>query len=90
MAILAEDPNLEKMRFDLVPKMYVFMILISFYIESDIIQNNYLLFRINEESFWQNYFYRVNLICNASNLESLESTDYNTASSNVNSDLTGN
>lgn len=49
-----------------------------------------LLFRINEESFWQNYFYRVNLICNASNLESLESTDYNTASSNVNSNLTGN
>ncbi|XP_025410079.1 synapse-associated protein of 47 kDa isoform X2 [Sipha flava] len=64
MAILAEDPNLEKMRFDLVPKI------------------------INEENFWQNYFYRVNLICNASNLESLESTDYNTASSNVNSDLT--
>jgi len=49
-----------------------------------------ILFRINEESFWQNYFYRVNLICNASNLESLETTDYKTASSNVNSDLTGN
>ncbi|KAL5242446.1 hypothetical protein ACI65C_009856 [Semiaphis heraclei] len=64
LAILAEDPNLEKMRFDLVPKI------------------------INEESFWQNYFYRVNLICNASNLESLETTDYKTASSNVNSDLT--
>lgn len=49
-----------------------------------------VLFRINEENFWQNYFYRVNLICNASNLESLEPTDYNTASSNVNSELTGN
>ncbi|CAH1724692.1 synapse-associated protein of 47 kDa-like isoform X4 [Aphis gossypii] len=64
LAILAEDPNLEKMRFDLVPKI------------------------INEESFWQNYFYRVNLICNASNLESLETTDYKTATTNVNSDLT--
>lgn len=28
MAILAEDPNLEKMRFDLVPKMYVLIVLI--------------------------------------------------------------
>ncbi|VVC35521.1 Hypothetical protein CINCED_3A024913 [Cinara cedri] len=64
MAILAEDPNLEKMRFDLVPKV------------------------INEENFWQNYFYRVNLICNASNLETLDPTDYNTVSSNVNSELT--
>jgi len=49
-----------------------------------------ILLRINEESFWLNYFYRVNLICNASNLESLETTDYKTATSNVNSDLTGN
>lgn len=48
------------------------------------------MFRINEENFWQNYFYRVNLICNASNLESLESTEYNTTSTIVNSDLSGN
>ncbi|XP_077285947.1 synapse-associated protein 47kD isoform X2 [Arctopsyche grandis] len=42
IAIMAEDPNLEKMRFDLVPKV------------------------ITEENFWRNYFYRVSLICQAS------------------------
>ncbi|XP_050428012.1 synapse-associated protein of 47 kDa isoform X2 [Adelges cooleyi] len=63
LSILSEDPNLEKMRFDLVPKI------------------------INEESFWQNYFYRVNLICSANNLESLETKDYD-ITSNTTSDLT--
>ncbi|XP_050536257.1 synapse-associated protein of 47 kDa isoform X2 [Daktulosphaira vitifoliae] len=63
LSILSEDPNLEKMRFDLVPKI------------------------INEESFWQNYFYRVNLICNANNLETLDTKDYN-ATSNISMDLT--
>lgn len=47
MATLAEDPNLEKMRFDLVPKV------------------------ITEENFWRNYFYRVSLICQASELNSM-------------------
>ncbi|XP_075227921.1 synapse-associated protein 47kD isoform X2 [Lycorma delicatula] len=47
MATLAEDPNLEKMRFELVPKV------------------------INEENFWRNYFYRVSLICQASELNSM-------------------
>lgn len=37
-ATLQEDPNLQKMRFELVPK------------------------QINEETFWRNYFYRVSLI----------------------------
>uniref|UniRef100_A0A1B6CPZ5 BSD domain-containing protein n=1 Tax=Clastoptera arizonana TaxID=38151 RepID=A0A1B6CPZ5_9HEMI len=47
MATLAEDPNLEKMRFELVPKM------------------------ISEENFWRNYFYRVSLICQTSELNSM-------------------
>ncbi|RZF34920.1 hypothetical protein LSTR_LSTR011414 [Laodelphax striatellus] len=47
LATLAEDPNLEKMRFELVPKV------------------------INEENFWRNYFYRVSLICQASELNSM-------------------
>ncbi|KAK3098010.1 hypothetical protein FSP39_015282 [Pinctada imbricata] len=44
MATLQEDPNLQKMRFDLVPK------------------------QINEETFWKNYFYRVSLIKQSSQL----------------------
>lgn len=47
VAIMAEDPALEKMRFDLVPKI------------------------ITEENFWRNYFYRVSLICQASDLGTL-------------------
>ncbi|KAK2187948.1 hypothetical protein NP493_149g03023 [Ridgeia piscesae] len=47
MAILQEDPSLEKMRFDLVPK------------------------QINEENFWRNYFYRVSLIKQSTQLTSL-------------------
>lgn len=47
MATLKEDPNLEKMRFDLVPK------------------------NINEENFWRNYFYRVSLIKQSSQLTTL-------------------
>lgn len=44
---MAEDPQLEKMRFELVPKI------------------------ITEENFWRNYFYRVSLICQASDLGTL-------------------
>lgn len=47
LAILAEDPSLEKMRFGLVPK------------------------QINEENFWRNYFYRVSLIKQSTQLTSL-------------------
>lgn len=44
---MAEDQQLEKMRFELVPKI------------------------ITEENFWKNYFYRVSLICQASDLGTL-------------------
>lgn len=44
---MTEDSQLEKMRFDLVPKI------------------------ITEEQFWRNYFYRVSLICQASDLGTL-------------------
>lgn len=47
VAIMADDTQLEKMRFDLVPKI------------------------ITEEQFWRNYFYRVSLICQASDLGTL-------------------
>ncbi|XP_076041647.1 synapse-associated protein 47kD isoform X2 [Oratosquilla oratoria] len=47
-ATLAADENLEKMRFELVPKV------------------------INEETFWRNYFYRVGLIRQSTELSSLE------------------
>lgn len=47
VAIMAEDQQLEKMRFELVPKI------------------------ITEEQFWRNYFYRVSLICQASDLGTL-------------------
>uniref|UniRef100_A0A0B6ZY43 BSD domain-containing protein n=1 Tax=Arion vulgaris TaxID=1028688 RepID=A0A0B6ZY43_9EUPU len=46
LATLQEDPNLQKMRFDLVPKL------------------------VNEETFWRNYFYRVSLIRQSSQLTS--------------------
>lgn len=47
MATLQEDPNLEKMRFELVPK------------------------KITEENFWRNYFYRVSLIKQSTQLTAL-------------------
>ncbi|OQR67530.1 synapse-associated protein 1-like, partial [Tropilaelaps mercedesae] len=47
MAMLKEDPRLEKMRFDLVPKL------------------------ISEADFWRNYFYRVSLVKQSSQLNSL-------------------
>ncbi|XP_065176277.1 synapse-associated protein 1-like [Sycon ciliatum] len=46
-AILEEDPMLEKMRFELVPK------------------------QVTEEIFWRNYFYRVSLIKQSSQLSTL-------------------
>ncbi|XP_078699672.1 synapse-associated protein 1-like isoform X3 [Branchiostoma floridae x Branchiostoma belcheri] len=47
MATLQEDPNLQKMRFELVPK------------------------QIQEENFWRNYFYRVSLIKQSTQLSSM-------------------
>ncbi|XP_056014754.1 synapse-associated protein 1-like isoform X4 [Ostrea edulis] len=47
MATLQEDENLNKMRFELVPK------------------------QIKEEAFWRNYFYRVSLIKQSTQLTSL-------------------
>lgn len=47
IATLQEDPNLSKMRFDLVPKF------------------------TSEENFWRNYFYRVSLIKQSTQLTSL-------------------
>lgn len=47
LATLSEDPNLEKMRYDLVPK------------------------KIKEEVFWRNYFYRVSLIRQSTELSSM-------------------
>ncbi|CAL1265197.1 unnamed protein product [Larinioides sclopetarius] len=45
--MLKEDPALEKMRFEIVPKL------------------------INEENFWRNYFYRVQLVKNSSKLSKM-------------------
>ncbi|XP_045197526.2 synapse-associated protein 1-like isoform X2 [Mercenaria mercenaria] len=47
MATLQEDPNLQKMRFELVPK------------------------QVKEEMFWRNYFYRVSLIKQSTQLTTL-------------------
>ncbi|XP_035664440.1 synapse-associated protein 1-like isoform X2 [Branchiostoma floridae] len=47
MATLQEDSNLQKMRFELVPK------------------------QIKEENFWRNYFYRVSLIKQSTQLSSM-------------------
>lgn len=47
LATLQEDPELQKMRFELVPK------------------------QISEENFWRNYFYRVSLIKQSTQLTSL-------------------
>jgi len=47
MATLAQDENLEKMRFQLVPK------------------------KVTEEKFWRNYFYRVSLVKQSTQLSSM-------------------
>lgn len=51
MAILKEDPRLQKLRFELVPK------------------------KISEQNFWCNYFYRVFLIKQSSQLATLSAAD---------------
>lgn len=54
MSTLQEDKNLQKMRFDLVPK------------------------QVTEETFWRNYFYRVSLIKQSTQLTSLAQQTGNT------------
>lgn len=51
MAVLCEDPELEKMRFNLVPK------------------------KVDEVRFWKNYFYRVSLIKQSTQLSTLALAD---------------
>ncbi|XP_071113982.1 synapse-associated protein 1-like isoform X5 [Haliotis cracherodii] len=57
MATLHEDPNLQKMRFELVPKL------------------------VKEEVFWRNYFYRVSLIKQSTQLTSLAQSSGSTGES---------
>ncbi|XP_067674337.1 synapse-associated protein 1-like isoform X1 [Haliotis asinina] len=57
MATLQEDPNLQKMRFELVPKL------------------------VKEEVFWRNYFYRVSLIKQSTQLTSLAQSSGSTGES---------
>lgn len=81
LAILAEDPNLEKMRFELVPKVYVFLFDKYFCLKKNIplfchqlhllFFAHFDLYSISEENFWRNYFYRVSLICQANELSSM-------------------
>ncbi|PIK52291.1 putative synapse-associated protein 1 [Apostichopus japonicus] len=61
MATLQEDPNLQKMRFSLVPS------------------------KISEEHFWKNYFYRVSLIKQSSQLTSLAASSGSESKSEQNS-----
>lgn len=78
LAIMNEDKELEKMRFELVPKMWVAWGTSS---ELTVTTNyvyyfmyfvcNYRCCSITEESFWRNYFYRVSLICQAGDLGTL-------------------
>lgn len=67
-AIMADDTALEKMRFELVPKMWV--AIFSFF-ESTFFKQPFSTFSITEEQFWRNYFYRVSLICQAAELGTL-------------------
>ncbi|CAL4088698.1 unnamed protein product [Meganyctiphanes norvegica] len=64
-ATLEADPNLEKMRFELVPKV------------------------INEETFWRNYFYRVGLIRQSTELSTLERESSDTTSQTANEEDKG-
>lgn len=60
LATLEEDPELKKMRFNLVPK------------------------KVKEINFWRNYFYRVSLIKQSSQLTSLASATGNVSGSSEN------
>nr|CAD7262149.1 unnamed protein product [Timema shepardi] len=76
MATLAEDPNLEKMRFELVPKSWG---------QRNMLYNpndQRVCCRINEETFWRNYFYRISLIRQANELSSMAESQ---VSSRINS-----
>ena len=74
LATLVEDSNLQQMRFDLVPKMCVFCLFYLPFCEGD---NDVGIVwmdmdrSIKEELFWRNYFYRVSLIRQSTQLSSL-------------------
>ena len=74
LAIMTEDNALEKMRFELVPKMYDTRTynLTTFDLFTIIFLKLFILFcSITEENFWRNYFYRVQLIIQAGDLGTL-------------------
>ncbi|VDK48223.1 unnamed protein product [Anisakis simplex] len=54
--MLNEDPNLRKIRYQLVPKQKVSFVFVSLRFRREID------FRLSEERFWRNYFYRISLI----------------------------
>ena len=68
MATLKEDPRLQKLRFELVPKKYFCSESLTVTLFIDLFHG-----RISEEKFWHNYFYRVFLIKQSSQLASLAS-----------------
>lgn len=77
MAIMEQDPNLEKMRYELVPKMWALLII---YFDFLLIYY-YSSCSISEEEFWKNYFYRVSLICQANELSFMSRDSDNQADS---------
>lgn len=81
LATLAEDPNLETMRFELVPKMYFKIAVLVFY-NLNCINVFHLNASIKEELFWRNYFYRVSLIRQSTELSSLAQEGGNRDSAN--------
>lgn len=52
--LLKIDPNLANVRFQLVPKQWV-LVLLKYLLTEQV-------FRVKENQFWQNYFYRIGLI----------------------------
>lgn len=81
-AVLQEDDNLQKMRFELVPKQYVFSNVHSRNFAADVeivdipsvfvwVMFCFVCIRVTEEHFWRNYFYRVSLIKQSAQLSSL-------------------
>ncbi len=85
MATLAEDPRLDQLRFDLVPKKFVhresFQLDVTTNIdlcachEIECRASSFLAIgRVSEEVFWRNYFYRVSLLKQSSELAGLSST----------------
>ena len=68
MVMLKEDPRLQKLRFELVPKKLVNLI---FTLYKCTCTCAYIYFRVTEKCFWRNYFYRVSLIKQSVQLSTL-------------------